>query len=144
KQPAAPGARSEESGRWVVPQSNRLRTTAALATSALLHLGCALLVLRAVSHARALTAARASPARIEISLIETDRTTPARAPSPDVPVALHRHPGAPERSPQRRQPAGPPREAASPVGPAAPGQLPPAPARSARPPNLSFDALAEG
>jgi hypothetical protein len=120
-----------------------VRTTAALATSVLLHLACAILVLRFVSGRRA--APPAPPARpIEVSVVETEPVATGHAPSSDTSPPLPRRTGGPVRAapPSRPAPTSPPSVPPEPKhAEAAP--RPEAPSRTERPPSLSFDALGD-
>jgi hypothetical protein len=124
-----------------VSRNNRLRTSAALATSVLLHLTCAVLVLRGAS--RRVPAPVAAPARpIEVSLTESDRFPSDQAPTEVSPI--HRRANEHERaaSPGRSENAAPPPTAPATEGaPAAPE--PKAPPPTGPPPDLSFDALTD-
>jgi hypothetical protein len=122
---------------------DRLRTTAALATSVLLHLACAILVLRGVSGRRTTPPAPARP--IEVSLMETAPVAPGRAaPSETSPAPPRRRTGGEVRVAPPHAPtsgSSPPTAPAPRQTDAAPATE--APARTERPPSLSFDALAD-
>jgi hypothetical protein len=120
-----------------VADKRRRRTAAALATSALLHLAAAVLILRGLAGQRPLGLPRAAPeAPIEIALVETP-------PAPTSAGATRTPPTAPPAPPAPRRPAssrpGPPAVPTAPPAPSAPTPTPPAPVR---PVDLSFDALA--
>jgi len=112
-----------------VPDKRRQRTAAALATSVLLHLAGAVVVLRWIAGVRPVGAPRAAPQQpIEIALVEAPPAA-GETRAPPAPPARHRQ--TPERPGPRDVPASPP----APAPPSAPAPVP------ARPIDLSFDAL---
>ena len=123
-------------------EKRRPRTAAALATSVVLHLVCALLLLRGVAGLRSAPArVEGAPTPIEFSLLETPRPDQSGAVRPEV-SAPPPHPG---RAPGKRpiEPNG--TRAAEAATPAAPLEPAEAATPRARPPiDLSFDALGDG
>jgi hypothetical protein len=116
----------------------RRRLWAALAASALIHLGVALIVVRGLRERARPAPVEAPRAPVEISLLEPESAPAPRAPT--MPPA----PPAPARRNERPSGQRPPPPAPAPRASEAPPAKPPetGPPRTAPPIDLSFDALA--